>query len=89
MKKHEKKQIKELAEKILADKLCKCIKSVDKYYKDPDEKRAIAICSRSVIQKKKLSVHKFTCKKKRELIKDRKHGRALSKTVKRINIGKK
>ena len=85
--KSEKSKIKEIAEKILAEKLCRCIKTLDKYYKDDDEKRSIAICKKSVIQKKQLRSHKFTCKKGRKLISDRKHGRALSKTVKRLNIG--
>ena len=85
----EKNRIKEIAEKILAEKLCRCIKSVDKYYKDNDEKRSIAICKKSVIQKKQLRSHKFTCKKERKLINDKKHGRALSKTVKRLKIGSK
>lgn len=87
--KSEKSKIKEIAEKVLAEKLCRCIKTLDKYYKDDDEKRSIAICKKSVIQKKQLRSHKFTCKKGRKLISDRKHGRALSKTVKRLNIGNK
>ena len=73
----------------MAEKLCRCIKSVDKYYKDEDEKRAIAICDKSVIKKKNLRSHKFTCKKERKLISDRKHGRALSKTVKRLTLKEK
>ena len=87
--KSEKSKIKEIAEKVLAEKLCRCIKTLDKYYKDDDEKRSIAICKKSVIQKKQLRSHKFTCKKGRTLVSDRKHGRALSKTVKRLNIGNK
>jgi hypothetical protein len=54
--------IREKAERILAGKLCRCIKKVT--VPNPDKSRAIAICQNSVLTKKKLKIHRFTCKKK-------------------------
>jgi hypothetical protein len=55
--------IKSRAEDILAQKLCKCIKKVDKRV-GGNEKKAIAICSKGVFTRKGLSRGKFECKKK-------------------------
>ena len=52
-------------EKIIAEKLCRCIKKVDK--RIINEPRAIGICNNSVIKRKKLGIYKFTCKKKPQL----------------------
>ena len=60
------KVIREKAEQILAEKLCRCIKKVS--VPNPDETRAIAICQNSVLTKKKLKIHRFTCKKKPKLL---------------------
>ena len=54
--------IKNMAEKILAEKLCKCIKKVNT---NNNESRAIALCKTSVLHKKGIKNFKFTCKKKR------------------------
>jgi hypothetical protein len=51
------------AERILNDKLCKCIKKVD----SKNEKKSIAICTKTIFQNKGLKRGKFTCKKKRTL----------------------
>lgn len=56
------KMLRKMTEKIIAEKLCRCIKKVDK--KGNDESRAIGICINSVVSRKKLKVKKFTCKKK-------------------------
>jgi hypothetical protein len=58
-----KRLLKIAAEKILNDKLCKCIKKVD----PKNEKKSIAICTKSIFQNKGLRRGKFTCKKKRTL----------------------
>jgi hypothetical protein len=65
-----KRLLKIAAEKVLNDKLCKCIKKVSK--NDPkndtkNEKKSIAICTKSIFQNKGLRRGKFTCKKKRTL----------------------
>ncbi len=55
-----KRILKSQAEKIIASKLCRCIKKVDKM----DESRAIGICTKSVINNKGYVRGKFTCKTK-------------------------
>lgn len=62
---YSKKKLKKMTEKIIAEKLCRCIKAVPN--KGRPESRPIAICRWSVLQKKNLGIHKFTCKKKKEL----------------------
>lgn len=56
------REIKNMAEKILAEKLCKCIKKVNT---NNNESRAIALCKTSVLHKKGINNFKFTCKKRR------------------------
>ena len=58
-----KRILKMTAEKILNDKLCKCIKKVDPV----DESKSIAICTSAIFNRKGLKRGKFTCKKKRTL----------------------
>lgn len=60
------KVIREKAEQILSEKLCRCIKKVTA--PNPDERRAIAICQNSVLTKKNLKIYRFTCKKKPKLL---------------------
>lgn len=52
--------LKESASKILSNKLCRCIKKVDKN----NEKRAIGICTKTVINRKGFTRGKFKCKGK-------------------------
>lgn len=59
-------EIKNKAESILANKLCKCIKKVDT--NSGSESRAIAICRDAIIKKKGLDIFSFTCKNKAKLI---------------------
>jgi hypothetical protein len=51
------------AEKILASKLCRCIKKLDKKYKS----RAVGICTKKVINNKNISRSKFSCTKKQTI----------------------
>jgi hypothetical protein len=69
-----KRLLKIQAEKILANKLCKCIKKVDKN----NESRAIGICTKTIINNKGFTRGKFTCKKKQKI-----------KLLKRLNQTKK
>ena len=55
-----KRQIKNAAEKIMSEKLCRCIKKVDK----TNEARAIGICSKTIFNKKGYTRGKFKCKGK-------------------------
>ena len=51
------KQIKEKAEDIMATKLCKCIK----HFKNENESKAIAICTKSIFTKKGYKRGTFNC----------------------------
>jgi hypothetical protein len=55
---------KKMAEDILATKLCRCIKKVSKktQKKKTKEQDAIRICRNSVLSRKKIKNHSFTCK---------------------------
>lgn len=50
--------IKYKAEKLLASKLCRCIKKVDK----TNEGRAIGICTKTIFNRKGYTRGKFKCK---------------------------
>jgi hypothetical protein len=68
------KKIKNKAEQILAEKLCKCIKKVkndnDNANADAntDESRAIAICSDNIFRRKGIRHGMFSCKNKPRLL---------------------
>jgi hypothetical protein len=53
--------IKKKAEKILAEKLCRCIKKITI---KKNESIAIGICTKSIINKKGFTRSKFKCKNK-------------------------
>ena len=74
------KQVKIIAENALATKLCRCIKKVD----PKDEAKSIGICTDSVIGKKGLAIHGFTCKKKPKLKKNRKTKKKLTKIGRKV-----
>jgi hypothetical protein len=61
-------KIKTMAEDILATKLCKCIKKVQKKQRNLKEPRAIALCKTSVLHRKGIESGRFTCKKKATFI---------------------
>jgi hypothetical protein len=65
------KQIKNKAEEILAEKLCKCIKKVKDSSDNSEtgESRAVAICNDTVFRRKGIKHSSFTCKKKPSLLK--------------------
>jgi hypothetical protein len=56
--------LKSSAEKILAEKLCTCIKKVSP---TGDEKRAIGICTKTILNKRSIRRGSFTCKEKRTI----------------------
>lgn len=70
--------LKSGAEKILAEKLCVCIKKVSPRGK---ESRAIGICTKNVLNRKNLRRGNFTCKGKRKI-------KGLVKTKRRLSIGR-
>ena len=88
-KKNKRHNIKtrKLARDILVNKLCKCIKTVEKRSR-LKETSAIAICNNSIFSKRNIRLYKFTCKKPRLLTnKGRKY--YLKKTQKNIKFSKK
>jgi len=58
-----KRLLKIEAEKILATKLCRCIKKIDA----KNEARSIGICTKSVINTKGFTRGKFKCKGKKNI----------------------
>jgi len=72
------KKLKSLAEDVLANKLCRCIKKVKKTT-SLSEKATIAVCNNSIFKKRKLKYNKFSCKNEYKLLKNRKTRRSLSK----------
>ena len=58
-----KRMLKINAQKILAEKLCKCIKKID----SKNESKSIGICTKNVINRKGFTRGKFNCKGKRSI----------------------
>ncbi len=79
------KKVKKVAEDILADKLCRCIKKIAKSSNPSKraEATASAICGESVIKKKGLKYNRFKCKKKPKLLSGAKKHKLL-KTAKHV-----
>lgn len=71
--------IKNMVEKIIAQKLCSCIKKVPNLNKA--ESRAIGICNYSVLQRKHLKINGFSCKKKMMLKTSQTNKNKLTKTI--------
>jgi hypothetical protein len=65
--------LKNNAEHILAEKLCKCIKKIE----PKNEARSIGICTKTIFNRKGYTRGKFTCKGKRAV--------TLKKTIKNRN----
>jgi hypothetical protein len=65
-----KKLIVNEANKILSEKLCRCIKKIDTGL----ESRAIGICTRTIFNRKGLTRGKFNCTGKRSLEINKKNG---------------
>ena len=57
------KKRKQIVEKKLASKMCKCIKSVEKSNQNLDESGAIAICNNSIFKRRGLKYNRISCKK--------------------------
>ena len=59
--------IKNAADKILAQKLCRCIKKVEKNVKNTSEGRAIGICTKTIFNAKGYTRGKFKCRGKQSV----------------------
>lgn len=55
--------LKMQAEKIIATKLCRCIKKIDPV----NESKSIGICTKTIINRKGYTRGKFSCKKKTKI----------------------
>jgi hypothetical protein len=77
------KTYKTLAEDMLADKLCKCIKSVTNK-SGLNEKSAIGICRDSIFKKRNIDFYTFGCKKQAKLHKKKNTRRRVKKFSKSI-----
>lgn len=80
--------LRKMVEKIIAEKLCRCVKKVPN--EGNPESRAIGICNYSVVKRKQLKINGFSCKKKRQL-KQKKTSKkgdnhALTKTTKQMIV---
>lgn len=88
--------IKKEAERLLAEKMCRCIKKLEKGYKRRQRRftrstlrfRPIAICRDSVINKKNLRMYTFQCERPQQLNSPRQKRRTLKifKTAKTLNV---
>jgi hypothetical protein len=58
-----KRLIQKHAEKILAEKLCRCIKKLDPI----NEARSIGICTKTIFNNKGYTRGKFSCKKRQHV----------------------
>lgn len=72
--------LKKLVEKIIAEKLCSCVKKV--HNDNHVESRAIGICNYSVVKRKNLKINGFTCKKRKMLKTSKINKNRLTKTIK-------
>lgn len=82
-----KKKIKIMAEDILANKLCKCIKKVTPLMKN--EENAIAVCRKSVLREKKITNFGFRCKKGARFIPKKGTNKNLAKIKRKTNVTRK
>jgi hypothetical protein len=58
-----KRLLKQEGDRILGEKLCRCIKKLDPV----NEERSIGICTKSIFMRKGLTRGKFNCKGKRQV----------------------
>ena len=70
--------LKKRAEKALIKKICNCTK---KLKSQMSETKAIGICANSVLKRKNLMYHRFTCKKPSHFIPVSARYNSLHKTV--------
>ena len=76
------KNVKDTAHRILAEKLCRCIKGSAA---GSEEGRRIAYCTRSIFNKKGLRQHGFRCKTARGAMRPRLTGN-ITKRVRKLRI---
>ena len=72
-----KRLLKKNAEKIMAEKLCKCIKKIDPI----NEAKSIGICTKTIFNRKGYTRGQFQCKKKQS-VKFRRTNKSKNNTLK-------
>jgi hypothetical protein len=72
------RNLKKRAEKVLVEKICNCTKKLKSQMR---ETKTIGVCANSVLKKKKLIYHRFTCKKPSHFIPVSARYNSLHKTV--------
>jgi len=72
--------LKKKAEDALIKKICNCTKKLKSKFR---ETKAIGVCAESVLKKKKLVYHRFTCKKPAHFISKSKRLNPLHKTTRK------
>lgn len=84
------RSVKERAHRILAEKLCRCLKKASNTPNaDSDEGRQIAYCTRSIFKNRCLRHHGFRCKTETRRLGNHKRPRLtndLTKTCRRVRI---
>jgi hypothetical protein len=80
------KTVKERAHRILAGKLCRCIKPTRASSSSSSEEgRRIAYCTRSIFNNKGLRRHGFRCKNSRGVLRPRISG-DITKTTRKLRL---
>lgn len=72
--------LKKKAEDALIKKICNCTKKLKSKFR---ETKAIGVCAKSVLKKKKLIYHRFTCKKPAQFIPKSNRVNRLHKTTRK------
>ena len=72
--------LKKKAEDALIKKICNCTKKLKSKFR---ETKAIGVCVNSVLKKKKLMYHRFTCRKPAHFIPKSRRLNALHKTIRK------
>jgi hypothetical protein len=78
-----KRLLKINAEKILSEKLCKCIKKVD----PENEAKSIGICTKTIINSKGYTRGNFKCKNKQSITLSKKRKANKTMKIKKIKKG--
>ena len=82
-------EMKQSGEKILATKLCRCIKKVTKQNPELKEQNSLGICRDRLFNKRNLDFYNFKCKEKYTLLpkkKSKQKKKVLYKTKKNITM---
>ena len=81
------KSYKEIAEDVLAGKLCKCIKKV-RSSQQVLEKAAIGVCRESIFKNRGIDFYNFKCRKGQKLISKKGTNTQVKKFRKKIGFNK-